>query len=387
MLQVIARGQDLQKIGFLPWRKLEVTLRDLAVSSWSVTVTAHPNVTALLEPGNGVIVLRDGQQILSGPIEDDGPRERSAEDNPRSGPGTLTVGGGSDLAVVAGELAIPDPSQPVDMQTTQATDSRSGAAETVIKGYVGDNVGVNRAIWRNDVTGQRLVTIAADQARGNTVSYSARFDPLMDVIRQLSEAGGGLRPRVTQDGTDLVFDVYQPADLANVRFAWDLGNLREVSWTRSAPTVTHVVVGGQGEGTSRTFLERTDIPAAEQWRIVTRTFVDQRQTDDAAELEEAGDEALADGARSGVLSAEFVETSRVRFGRDFNVGDQVRVEPEAGVSFTDVVEEVRIEADADSGREDVSGTLGTPQGDERLPEVYRTVDQLARRVMALERRR
>lgn len=388
MLQVIARGSNLERLGYVPWRRLAITLRDLAVSTWSITITPHPNVVDKLVPGNGVIVLRDGEQILSGPVEDDGPRIRSADDEESTGPGLLTVGGGSDLAIVAGELAIPDPTQPINMQTAVAYDMRSGAAETVIKGYVGDNVGVGRPIWRNDVTGQRLVTIAADQLRGTTVSYSARFDPLMDIIRRISEVGGGLRPRVTQSGTDLVFDVYEPVDRSgSVRFAWDIGNLHEVSWTRSAPTTTHVVVAGQGEGTARTFVERKDIPAAEQWRIVTRTFVDQRQTGDTAELEEAGDEALAEGGREGVLSATAVETAKVRFGRDFGLGDQVRVEPELDVSFVDVVDEVRIEADADSGRENVHITLGTPQGDERLPEVYRIVDQLARRIVALERRR
>jgi ReqiPepy6 Gp37-like protein len=387
VIKVFARGPDLSITGQLRFTKLEVELRHLAVSSWSLTAPMSTKFGELLLPGAGIVIAAD-HWTLSGDAEEIGPQEFSADQADNAYPGTLTVSGGDDLAIVADELAIPDPDNPINTQTAQAYDGRSGHAETVIKGYVGDNVGVGRASWRNDVAGIRLVTVAADLARGGTVSYKARFDPLMDLLRSMSSASGGLGlgVSVVQDGTDLVFDVYEPTDRSGeIVFSRRRRNLRAYSVQLAAPTVTHTVVAGEGEGTARAFRERKDTGQAASWRRVIRTFVDQRQTSDASELDAAGDEELAKGRRSGVLQATAVDTARQRFGQHFGLGDQVGVEIEPGVTYVDQVTAVKITAD-EKGVAPVQITIGNPDLDPQTPASEVRARRLEAEIAALQRR-
>lgn len=394
MIKVYARGPDLSITGLIRYTRLEVTLRHLQVSSWSLAGPKTGRFPELLLPGAGVAVV-DDHWTLSGDAEEIGPEEWSADQADNAYPGTLTVTGGDDLAVVADEIAFPVPAATTFADATgsgataDAYDSRSGVAETVIKGYVGDNVGAARPAWRNDSTGIRLVTLAADLTRGGTVSYKARFDNLMDVVRSMSSASGGLGLGVTvsQDDGALVFDVYEPTDRStSVVFSRRRRNLRGYSVQLAAPTVTHVVVGGGDEGTARVFRERKDTAAATSWKRVIRTFVDQRQTTATAELDAAGDEELAKGRRSGVLQATAVDTPQMRFGQHFGLGDLVGVEVEPGVTYTDQVTSVKIIAN-EKGVQPAQITIGNPDLDPQTPESEVRARRLEAEIAALQRRR
>lgn len=396
-LRLYARGTSLRRGAEVRgWRTLEANLRYRQTGAWQVTGSAAGLVRRLAVSGGGLILVdprgvplhAPGGVLISGPVEDVGPTERTAAGD-TAGPGALTVSGGDDLAVVAGELAWPDPTSPISDQTAAAYDARSGAAETVIKGYVGANVGTGRAVDRADpdVPDAPLVTIAADAARGGAVSYQARFDPLMDVVRSMCAASSPeLGVRVTQVDDDRVFDVYQPVDRSSrVVFSFDRGNLRGYSLTRSAPTATHVVVAGAGEGSVRPFIERKDAAAAQEWRTVVRTFVDQRSTDVVAELEAAGDEALAQARRASVLSATAVDTASCRFGQHFGLGDWVAIELAQGVRYVDQVTAVKIAADKD-GIHPTEVTIGQSEQDAHDSVLYQRVAALEAQLSALQRR-
>lgn len=397
MIKTYARGTDLALAGELRgWTQLEVTLRWGQVGSWSLTGPAKGLLPELLTPGTGLVIvdtrgvplLSDVGVLISGDVEEVGPRVWSA-DGSDSDPGTLTVSGGDDLAIVADELAWPDPTNTIANQTAAAYDARSGVAETVIKAYVAANVGVGRDADRGDASAPdaRLVTVTSDLTRGSSVSYKARFDPLLDVVRTLGQASTTkLFPRVVQAGADLEFDVYTTTDRSgSVIFSRARRNLRGYSLQRAAPTVTHVVVAGSGEGTARIFRERKDSTAANTWRRMVRTFVDQRQTNVTAELDAAGDEELARGRQSGALSATAVDTPQLRLGADYSLGDTVTVEIEPGVSFTDQVTAAKLVVD-EQGVHPWEITIGNPDIDAQAPDLLARVARLDAQLSALQRR-
>lgn len=399
MLKTYVRAPDLSIAGELRgWTSLTVTLRYNGVSSWTLEGPAAGLMERLGQPGYGLVVVdtrgvpmvSPRNVLISGDVEDTGPREWAADSSEAAYPGRLTLVGGDDLAIVADELAFPDPGSAVANQGSDY-DKRAGAAETVIKGYVAANVGHGRASARGDSSAPnaRTVAVATDQGRGSTVSYSARFDPLLDVVRSCAAASSpqlGVRVEHDVAAGDLVFDVYTPQDRsATVRFSRGRRNLRGYSVQRSMPTATHVVVGGGGEGIDRLFIERKDSAAAAEWYRVVRVFVDQRQTEDVAELEAAGDEELQRGRRSGALSATAVDTPSLRFGRDFGLGDWVAVELEHGVEIVDRVTAVTIRVD-ENGVAPTEIQIGAEEVDPQLPESYARADEALKAIMALARR-
>lgn len=394
MLRVYARGVNRRRGAELRrLQSISVSLKYREVGSWSVSGSADGLIQRAAVEGRGVIVV-DEQGVplhsptgvlISGQVEEIGPRERGTGET--AGAGRLTLSGGDDLDVVSGELAFPDPTSAVDAQTAAAYDARSGIAETVIKAYVAANVGVGRDVDRGDAGAPDapLVTIAADLARGSTVSHQARFDPLLDVVRTLGAASTPqLAPRVQQVGDDLLFDVYSPVDRSDrVVFSDARRNLGDWTLTVSAPSVTHTVVAGAGEGSVRAFVERKDSAAAQAWRQVSRTFVDQRSTDVVSELQAAGDEALAAGRGGGQLTAAAVDTPSCRFGAHFGLGDLVAVELAPGVRYVERVTAVKITQTA-KGPQPTEVTIGA--ADAAAPDLYRRVKELEAALSALQRR-
>ena len=397
MLKTYVRDPDLRIVGEVRgWTRLEVRLAWLGVGSWLLEGPAMGLVEQLAQPGYGLVVvdprgvplMSPDDVLISGDVEDNGPRVWSADSNDDAYPGTLTITGGDDFAIIADELAFPDPARAVTSQSA-AYDKRSGPAETVIKGYVAANVGTSRAAARGDAAapGVRTVTVAPSQGRGSHVSYSARFDPMIDVVRHCAQTSTPpLGVRVQQNGPGLLFDVYVPQDRSGeVVFSRSRRNLRGYSVQRSMPTATHVVVGGGGEGAARVIRERKDSAAAAEWRRIIRVFVDQRHTTDTTELDAAGDEELMRNRRSGALSATAVDTPNMRFGRHFGLGDLVTVELEPGVRIVDRVTAATIVC-TDEGLQPVELQIGNPDVDPQLPESYRRASMALDQIAALARR-
>lgn len=406
--QVIARDPDLNRRGYLPYSKLTFDHVHQDVSTWSLELPALRSVQAKLGPGWGVIIVRDGVEILSGPMQDDGPRSWSASDDGRVG--TITVTGGDDTAIVDGELAYPAPTLAAASQTgAAANDIRSGPAETVIKGYVGANVGTTRAAARGDADAPdvRLVTVATDLARGDTVQFTARWQKLTDIARVIAQAGSGLGWDVVQDIAtgELVFDVYAPRDLSRrLRFSRETGNLIAASTTDSMPTLTHAVVLGQiptptdpsavEDPSQQPIIERKDSDAAEAWRMIIRQTVDATSaaaddgTNQTAEMTQAGDAALADGRRQYATDVTIVETAQVRYPHTVRRGDYVTViDPNRpGRTISDTITSVHVEVDTNAGTETVQLNVGVQDSAATGDDLTDLVKVLKRKVAQLERR-
>ncbi|WP_169513879.1 Gp37-like protein [Actinomadura flavalba] len=395
-IRTFLRGSTLALAGEIRgWTRLQVSLLYRRAGSWLIEGPADGPLSRM-EPGMGLIVVDhrgipiwdpDGV-LISGDLDTQGPWSWSAEGGAAGG-GTLQLTGGDDLQVVADELAFPVPTAPVSSQTAAAYDARSGTAEAVIKAFVAANVGAARHASRGDadVPNARTLTVATNQNRGSATSFQARWDPLMDIVRQLgSTSTPELGVRVTQSpGGPLTFEVYEAVDRSDTVVFSPRRGLRSATVQRAAPTATHVVVAGAGEGSVRAFRERRDLAAAQQWRRIIRTFVDARQTDVPAELDAAGDEELARGRRTGVMAATAIDHPRCRFGRHFTLGDWVTVLAPSGVAYVEQVTGATITV-TDKGRDPTQLILGNPDGAEDTPESWAKADRALDLIGALQRR-
>lgn len=360
---IYARDENKDWIGEIDqFNAMTMVLRFNAVGTW----TQDSIDSLVIPPRGGVIVNRNGVDILSGPVAE---REKSLKQN-RYGYG---YGGYDDLLYLSDRIAYPVPSGPP--YSSQAYDVQTGACETVLKYYVNYNAGP-LASGNRRVPG---LTIEPDTAIGSTVTGRARFHPLLLTLQNLALAGGDIGFRVL----NMAFGVYQPVDRrASVVFSTELGNLADYTYRTTRAKVNYVIAGGGGTGTSRTFVELGDSAS-----IVTHGRVEQfkdcRNTTVAAELTQNILEELQTGAELFVLSFTPVNNlPKMQYGIDYNLGDWITVVIE-GTAITGIVREVKITLDKNGEKiEPVIATPGVSAG--LLQKTFSRLDGLTRRLDNLE---
>lgn len=367
--------------GTLPVRKLTAVLRhsslNAGVGTWVLEMDAKHEKASRLLPSGGIYVTDlDGDYLFSGPLT------KPVTQAPDQGADrTLMASGVTDEAWLSWRLVYPDPTQPANLQTAAAYYTAAGNGETLMRNLVNVQAGPGALLARR-VAGLALET---NLNRGSTVEINARFSVVGAELSALGQAAG-LSWRVVQVGTSLVFQVYVPQDLtARAKFSRDIGNLG--GWTHGvgAPEATFVAVAGQGEGTARTIIERSNATAEAEWGMRVERFLDRRDSSDTQVLEQAGFELLAEQGPSAQLEIRPLDLPRMRYSRDYGLGDKVTVEVDT-VAVTDVVRQVTLAYD-------VKGLRVTPLvGDEASrdstePKYVQRVQQLSRRVSGLETRR
>lgn len=379
---VVVRDTALKRVGQVQPTTLTLTPRFNDVGEWSLSMPlGRAGADLLRQPGAGVLIYR-GDTTLQDPLMSGPVGERviaSGNDGP-----TLTVSGPDDLVWVSGRVAFPNPSRTGANQNTPtsgaaAYDKRSGPAETVIKGYVGANVGPGLP-----VASRRRLSIETDQGRGAHVADSVRMQPLLDRVKALA-ATGRVGFTVVQTGATLQFRVFVPADRSSTaRFAPGLGNLTEYSHSEKAPSCSYVVLGGTGELTARTFKESTDTTALTKWPgWLMESYVDRHDSTDADEIAQSMAEALLEGGPQTSLAMTVRDTDRCRFGVDYRMGDKVTVEPEPGLTVTDVVREVSIAWNVADG-DQVTSQVGSSETTGTSP-VIKKVRKLQAKTQTVEK--
>lgn len=349
-------------------RLFTAALRFARVSAWTLELDDSSLGADLLTEGDGIYVTRDDAVLLSGPIR---VRQRKLENGRR----TLTVGGVDDTAYLETRLALPVPGGPP--YTTAQYDTITAAAQTAMIYYINRNLGAG-AVLNRRLPG---LTFATDLGLGTSVRGNARFHNLLEVVQGLALDGGDLGFRLTQVGTDIEFQVYDPADLtATAVFSEELGNLAGFDYSVAEPTASYVYVGGQGEGTARTIVEGGTAVAQDRVEV----FADRRDTNDNTTLELARDSRLVEGQSLTALSLSTIDTDAVAFGVDYNLGDRVRVIVD-GTQIDDVLREVTLMWSA-ADDERLTPVVGTPGATNPLiPALFADQRQIARRVAQLER--
>jgi len=359
------------------WSTIDVTLRFNEPGSGLFTAPGHQWIRDQMAPGHRVVVIRDQQILIAGPIEK-WLYERS-DDGDNAGDGTLTVNFADDLALVVARQTYPDPALTPSAQVIDNW-SYTGNAEVALRTLASANAGPT-ALTARQVPQLVLGTLAGV---GTSITSTAeRMEPLGDVMRRIAVNGGGLGFRTRQQGQQILFEVYTPQDLADqVVFSFGAGNLKYVAYEVTAPTATAAIVGGQGEGADRFLIERVNAGGQEAWGRM-ETLVNRPGNDPVADLNAAGDEALADAAETARLPTSTADTSFQQFPVDYGLGSKVSVESWPGAMVSDVVTTVHLQAWATSG-EYVSATVGS-QAENSAPAWIQLMRAFDRRVAYLER--
>ncbi|WP_455771826.1 siphovirus ReqiPepy6 Gp37-like family protein [Streptomyces niveus] len=365
------------------WTGLDATKRFNSPGSGSVDLPARPDIMAQLQPGNRLVLIRDGAVWMAGPLEIPSDFSWSTADNP--GVGSVGVSFSDDLATVAGRITWPTPASAWTAQLANTYRQITATnAETIIRQLVTENCGPGAR------TERRIPNLALDSVAGvgTSTTVTTRFEALLDTCRRVAIDGGGIGFRTRQTGSQILFGCYTPRDLtATARFSIGLGNLRSVKAKQSAPTVTHALIAGAEPETGtagRTYVQAADAAAAASWWRVEK-YVDGSADNDAnGELTASGKEELSGGSAPVELATVTVDTPYLRAGRDFDLGDRVSVALPHGVEVADLVRSIHLQATPGSG-EYVTTLIGSPEATTD-PEMVKALRTLGRRLGRLETR-
>ena len=392
---LLVTDQDLNIVGdpLDGWTNLDCTRRFNEPGSGTVELPASPEAMEILQPGHRLVVMRDGQVWMAGPMEV--PQEvevgyGGGEDGGQAPPGEISIAFTDDLGRIAGYITWPDPAAAWEDQPTSTwrTITATGG-ETIIRQLVDENCGPGARPERRI---PRLI-LGPVAGAGTTTLVNTRFEGLLETCRRVAIDGGGLGFRARQVGKDIVFEVYEPRDLStSARFSFGLGNLRYLRAKLSAPTVTHALVAGSEpdedaeEPWARAYLQVADTGQAAAWYRVEKFVDGSAQDDSQGELTQAGTEELAGGAAPVELATVTVDIpdlpgepgSGLIAGRDFDLGDRVSVQLPNGQQVTDLVRSMHLQATPGSG-ERVTTLVGSPEATTD-PQMVRVVRDLTRRL-------
>lgn len=211
---------------------------------------------------------------------------------------------------------------------------KSGPAETVIKAYVNEQAGPGATT--RAITG---LTVEADSASGNTISLGRSNKSLFTVCQEIADIGGGDFDVVTTGGAEWEFRWYNGQlgtdRSSDVVFSLDNGNMADPELDDNRLSEQNYVrVGGQGEGSARSYMWRSDSSLADDSPINRmESFADARNSSTSAELNSRGDAVLEQYRPKLNLSFTVLQSPGAILGRDYFLGDLVTASF-AGVSQT-----------------------------------------------------
>lgn len=269
--------------------------------------TAKPRLDLIRERGSRVRIFDEGELCMTGVI------------TRRSGKGPVTPATGftvsSDARVLNDLLAWPVSKASLAAQSVEYR-TITGPLETVVKTVLAENA--SRL--------QYPIKVAADQGRGPTVTVQWRFHSIFERLKALLEQHNAMID-VLMDEAGVLQAEYRPGRTIAKPFDFFSATLSSWEWEDQPPSVTRVVVGGQGEGTARKFVQVIDHDREALWNMVIEQFVDARDIEGTADqpLIDRGLEYLSEGAEKTGVKLGLVSTRERPYGDDYRVGDLVTV--------------------------------------------------------------
>lgn len=310
------------------------------VGTGKVDCSASAYHRSLIGAGSTVLVRRDGV------VEQAGLLEFGESQTSTAGAGTirLNLNWSDPLRYLAERLVYPSPAAVTGVGASE-WDARTGPTSTVILGFVAANAGESAALPDRRVPGLG-VSVGADLGVGAylTAAVLGRYDTVLPLIQHLALAGGvGFRVR-TVDRQHFL-DVTAVADRSgSVVFDPARFNVTSIEWSRKAPTATHVLAAGAGEGAAREVALITSVESLEQatrWGRRVELFHDAGKAT-GAELAQAGERVLSEHGETIEVQATATDATGSRFGVDFALGDFVGVTIRPGETVAKPVREVTV---------------------------------------------
>ena len=293
---------------------------------------------------------------------------------------TAQWSGRCHLDYLDGMITLPNPARAADNQTDGSHYRANGPAAQVIFNLVRTHVAQGA---RPEFQTPLRVSSTWAESPGSNVRIETRFKPLLEEVQQLAKSGGITFGTEMDDNGTIRFRQYEPVDRSRyIRLSEDNDALGEWSMERTRPEVTKVLVAGQGEGDARTLVLMEG--NQNDWGVNRLVFQDRRDTDELAELQQAGEDTLLDNAETATISLDLVDTPDMEFGKDYHLGDIVTVQLADGATIVDGVQQVELDYTAQGRTGKV--TVG-PTGEEHEPDqLVKLVKDLRARIQALETR-
>lgn len=346
------------------------------------TASATPDLlSAANQPGNRVAVIRDGVVEMCGPIET--PKHGYHADRDGSdGYGMVTVNFADDTASLADRLVYPNPALESTAQDVAKYVITAVNPEDAMRTLVNMQAGPG-ALPQRQVPGLALGVDHGLKAGVTVTTSFTRATVLTDALREIARlsGGAGLGFRIIQSGGQLLFDVYEPQDLTgSIFFSRALGNLSALEYEPSTATATVAIVGDATAGASRVIRERLNVPALAAGHRRKEVFVDARSASNVGELDQAGDEALADGAPRIRFALTAIETPNQRYAYDFARGDLVSAEPYGGgplITALVLGADIRVTPDRGEVVTPIIGVEGDQIADAKAAELRRLWKRIA----------
>lgn len=374
------RDVNFNRLGQIDGSRLNLLYTEIfnGVGTFQLTLPAgHPLLAAATTKGAGIIITHiPSGRVFSGRIQ--GVQLSQKADDPK---GTWVITGSDDNVTAAATVCYPTPSAEANAQTASAYWTMTDNGESVMKALVQQNIGPSALADRK----YAWLSIAANSNRGATVGASLRFDNMGTALQTIATSAK-LGFKFTQSGTGVVFDVYALRDQsALVRLNIANGGLQEndLGWT--APTATIALVMGQGEGTARTILPVTHADAtadATAWGIRYEQAIDQRQTNDPVQLQQAGDDAVT-AAGTTVYTTKVTPSSSpgMNLGVDWYLGDTITVVMNGQETKAQVTQ---VAVSITSAGVIQQASVGDPTGFDWDAQVGKSIGDLDTRVSSLE---
>lgn len=389
------------------WTTLQATIRWKEPSSGQITVPAHGYVRQMLQPGCRIVIIRrilGTQHVLAaGPLEK---RLRERADNGENGGvGMMTLTFVDDMGWLGARLTYPNPALVPESQTTdywEYTGNPEQAMLQLVNTQAGPGALPDRRVPKLVVAGFSGISGTGTVKLGPTsdVNPRERLEKVTDVLRKICTLGAnptgvpavhhpdslGFRTRQTRVGGQdvILFEPLRSRDLSGeVHFSFGLGNLEYYAYEENAPTLTHPIVGGSGEGADR-FIRELPTDDADQtaWGRF-EGYVPRPGTDTLAEMQDASREALAEARQSARLASNASDTADQRYGAHYDVGDIVSIELDEGEYVVAPVQTVNLQAWPTAG-EVVGTTIGDQSARYDSPWIKRQ-REFDRRISRLER--
>ncbi|OKH95413.1 siphovirus ReqiPepy6 Gp37-like family protein [Streptomyces uncialis] len=273
--RVEVRDRNLNRIGELDtWIKLDFVVRHCQAGTWQLLVKDGTDQAKMLQQGGGIVIWQDGvnEPVFSGGIES---FQKYWTTQQHTHQGSIYVGGSCDNQMAYHRLAFPEPTLPVPQQYKgRDTRSVSAPAQQSIWWELDHALGPS-ALPDRRVPG---VVVGPRPASGAAVSDSLRYDVLGSKLEEWCKTKKvGYRFLYNPDTKSIDLTTYTPRDRSkDIRFATELGNLREFIYTLSAPKVTRVIVACQGEGKERYIHQKADSVVEAEWGVQIERLVDRR---------------------------------------------------------------------------------------------------------------
>lgn len=348
--KLFVRDADYKRCAQLEdFSNLSAINRHHGVGTHSLSAAPSDASEQLMLPGAGIILTRDGKTVFSGPVT----YKKRARDN--TGKRTIEVSGTDDNIWLARRIIKPEPSNPDPPYGSSATDTQTGVASTVMRHYVGANLGSGATPERQ----LSVLTLDGDPTLGATVTYPGRYQQLLAALSLLGRAAN-LGFRILQDETEnaLRFSITPTVDrTGQVVFSEGLGNISDWSHEHTAADANYLYELGQGSGTARTVREYANGASIVEWGRAEQAY-DQRSTADSG-LDTAGKAQLATTSDKTTITFTVVPTGGHEWPEDWGLGDTCTAIVD-DQRLDDIVREVRIDLTPDG--EQITPTIATAGG-------------------------